>query len=515
MKLRITLKLFLAILLTNVLIAVAYAVATQLSVDRGFREYVRDREQRRLQIVADDVRSAYLEHGNLDFLRGDDAQWRRITRPERILVRRLRNSGESPPRPIRESAIAGAQNPSQRGPPSEGVSPGVPDEAARAERPVLPLAAPPLGAGLFAGIDLTLLDTRGALLAGPALGRAGESLRQPVNVNGSTVAWVVAQGPALAGADTRFLQQQLQMSWIVAGLAILLAVLVAIPLARGFLSPIRKLARATHRLAAGNYAQRVEPHARDELGQLTQDFNELAGKLQSAEDARRAFLADISHELRTPLAVLKAELEALQDGVRSLTPDAIRSLQGEVQTLGALVDDLYDLAVADLGAATYHKEDIDLAELVRATLHAFAPRFAERRLAVDDSRIAAGPVNVHADARRLTQMINNLLENALRYTDAGGRVLVGVVAAGPDAALDVEDSEPGVAPEALPRLFERLFRIEASRNRELGGSGLGLSLCRSIVEAHDGQISAQASALGGVRIHVVLPLLRARTEAER
>jgi two-component system, OmpR family, sensor histidine kinase BaeS len=504
-KLRITARLFLAILLTNVLIAVAYAVATQLSVDRGFRDYVRDREQRRLQSVADDVHTAYAEHGSLEFLRGDEAQWRRITRPERLFPRRPRSVTDAPALP-RERRIASSGEALPEAPARSSATGDV-DGSERAPRQ--PPAPPPGGSAVLGMIDLTLLDARGGVLAGPPLASGGQSLRQAVTVDGNTVAWIVAQGPALAGADTRFLQQQLRTSWIIAGLAILLAAVVAIPLARGFLSPIRKIARATHQLAAGDYKQRVDSSAHDELGQLTRDFNELARKLESAEQARRAFLADISHELRTPLAVLKAELEALQDGVRSVTPEAVRSLQGEVQTLGALVDDLYDLAVADLGAATYHKEDVDLAALVRATLRVFAPRFAERTLAVDGSRISAQPVWVHADGRRLTQVVNNLLENSLRYTDPGGRVHVTVAAAGRHAVLDVEDSAPGVPAEALPRLFERLYRIEVSRNRELGGAGLGLSLCRSIVMAHDGEIGAHASALGGVRIHVRLPLAAA------
>jgi len=358
----------------------------------------------------------------------------------------------------------------------------------------------------FGSIELSLLDANRAHVVGPAISGANESLTQPVIVKGSTVGWLVAQGPAFGGADTRFLQQQLRTSWIIGGLAILLAAVVAIPLARGFLSPIRRLAKATHRLAAGDYAPRIEASTRDELGELIGDFNQLAQTLQNSEQARRGFLADISHELRTPLAVLKAELEALQDGVRSLTPEAVKSLQAEVAILGVLINDLYDLAVADLGAVHYRMERVDLADLMRTTLRGFASRFSEHQLMVDDSRISGTPLVVKGDARRITQVLNNVLENTIRYTDAGGSVEIAAARSGRDVVIDVHDSAPGVAAELLPRLFERLFRVESSRNRARGGSGLGLSLCRSILDAHGGEISAHSSPLGGLWVRVRLPL---------
>jgi len=244
---------------------------------------------------------------------------------------------------------------------------------------------------------------------------------------------------------------------------------------------------------------------RDELGQLVDDFNAMAATLEQAETARRSFLADVSHELRTPLAILRGELEALQDGVRSLTPEALKSLQAEVGALAALVDDLHELADADVGRAQYERRDVDIAGLLRATLYAFRERFAARALDVDTSGVPAERVVVVGDARRLTQLFNNLFENTLRYTDEGGRIEVGLQTPNDDVELDVRDSAPGVAEHLLPRLFERLFRVEASRNRALGGRGLGLALCRSIVEMHGGDIRASASALGGLRIVVRLP----------
>jgi two-component system sensor histidine kinase BaeS len=280
---------------------------------------------------------------------------------------------------------------------------------------------------------------------------------------------------------------------------------VSVLLARGFLAPIRRLARATHRLAAGDYAQRISVDRRDELGQLVDDFNAMAAKLQQAETARRAFLADVSHELRTPLAILRGEIEALQDGVRSLSPEALKSLQAEVGALSALVDDLHELTNADVGSVQYEHADVDIAGLLRATLYAFRDRFAARALAVDTAEVPDERVVVVGDSRRLTQLFNNLFENTLRYTDEGGRVEVGLRTSKDGVELDLQDSAPGVPKHLRPRLFERLFRVESSRNRALGGTGLGLALCRSIVEMHGGDIQASASGLGGLRIVVHLP----------
>jgi two-component system sensor histidine kinase BaeS len=183
-------------------------------------------------------------------------------------------------------------------------------------------------------------------------------------------------------------------------------------------------------------------------------------------------------------------------------------LQAEVGALAALVEDLRELSAADVGSVVYERQELDLGELVRTALYAFRDRFTERDLAVDTAGIAAQRIAVVGDARRLTQLFNNLFENTLRYTDRGGRVKVGLKNTDQGVELAIEDSAPGVPAPLLPRLFERLFRVESSRNRSLGGAGLGLALCRSIVGGHHGDIEASASSIGGLRIRVRLPLVR-------
>jgi two-component system sensor histidine kinase BaeS len=210
-------------------------------------------------------------------------------------------------------------------------------------------------------------------------------------------------------------------------------------------------------------------------------------------------MADVSHELRTPLAVLKGELEAIEDGVRPLSQDSVKSLQAEVATLGKLVGDLYDLSLSDVGALSYRKQELDLRESIEAALGAYRERLAVQRIEVE-AAWGAVPLPLLADPQRLHQLFSNLMENVIRYTDAGGRLRLSARRDESGIAIDLQDSGPGVPEELLPRLFERLYRLEGSRNRASGGAGLGLAICRNIAEAHGGRIEARRSPLGGLWI---------------
>ena len=352
---------------------------------------------------------------------------------------------------------------------------------------------------------LALLDADQHTIVG-TLEVAEEGAVRPVQVDGKTVGWV-ARTPLRrlsTAAEVSFQQEQQRAAWVTAAFAVALAALLAFVLSRVFLLPLKRVTEATRRLAAGNYATRVEVRSSDELGRLGEDFNSLAQALERNETLRRRFMADVSHELRTPLAVLSGELEALEDGVRPLTRQSLASLRTEITALGKLVDDLNQLALADSGALAYRKQTIDVVPLLAQTLESHRERLAERGLAVETSWNGAAPV--FGDADRLRQMFRNLLENSARYTDRGGKVRIAARRDGGRVRVDFEDSAPGVPAEALPQLFERFYRVDASRARANGGTGLGLAICRSIAEAHDGDIDATPSPLGGLRVSLSLPV---------
>jgi len=471
----LTLKLFLAVLATACVVAVGMGAAAHWSFSRGFLGYLNAQAVRQMEAAIPRLQREYREHGGWDFLRGRPGAWFRITRPE---------------------ANVDSDDPWSGDP----------------ER----MASDLLGAGR----RLTLLDDQRQLVIGfPQL--FAESELREITLAGRTIGWI-ALAPIESVTDTaalRFESGQLRATLAAGALALALAALIAGWVARVLLRPIKEVAQATHRLTAGHFDTRVEPRGRDEVGQLAQDFNQLALTLARNEQIRREYMADISHELRTPLAVLRGELEAMEDGIHPVTPEGLRMLQAEVGMLSQLVTDLHELALADIGALTYHKAELDLSAFLAEVADAWRPRCegAGLRLAL---QLSATPLVLPADEARLRQLMNNLLDNALRYTDAAPE-------AAPDAAPDagallrlslrgvdgqaeiaVEDSPPGVPDALLPRLFERFFRVERSRGRASGGSGLGLAICQSIVQAHGGSIEARHSPLGGLGIHIRLPLPR-------
>ncbi len=469
MRLGITSKLFLAILGTCIVVAIAMGVAVRVSFTRGFLGYLNEQETQRLEALVPELGEVYRAGGGWDPLREKPRLWWRLLRPHAPMsaAELLRN--EPPP------------------PPS-----------------VRPEPAPSDLIGLH--LRLALLDERREVIVGnPRLG--DDAVLHPIHVDGRTVGWLAAVPfrQVTGAADLQFQERQLTASWVIAGFSVLLAALVAFGLARTFLRPVKRLADATHRLAAGDYGVRVPVTSRDELGRLAEDFDRLAVALERTEQTRRAFMADISHELRTPLAVLRGELEAIEDGVRPFTPASVASLQAEVATLSKLVGDLYELSLADAFALVYRKEVVDLADVLPSALDATRERLAERHIALEAD---LGPAPVLADGQRLRQLFLNLLENVVRYTDPGGRVRVVCRREGDRVRVDVQDSAPGVPEALLGRLFERLYRVEGSRSRAHGGAGLGLAICRSIVLAHDGEITARPSPLGGLWIAMSFPVAR-------
>jgi two-component system, OmpR family, sensor histidine kinase BaeS len=287
--------------------------------------------------------------------------------------------------------------------------------------------------------------------------------------------------------------------------------LISLPMANRLVLPIRRLAASMHRLASGEFGTRVAVGPEDELGRLARDFNTLALSLEKTEQARRSWMADISHELRTPISILRGEIEAIQDGVRQSGPETMRSLHVEVMHLGRLVDDLYQLSLYDIGALTYKKTDLDLRAMLAHSVGSLRPKYLQKGIAVGAELGHGGELSVYADPGRLHQLFDNLLENALKYTDPGGELSVRLERLGDLARIEFADSAPGVAPEDLDKLFDRLYRVESSRNRALGGAGLGLAICKNIVEAHEGSICALPSPKGGVLIRIELPLTGNRT----
>jgi len=462
MRLGISSRLFLAVLATAVLMVALVGGATRWNFERGFLGYLNELAVERMGFVLPRLSRYYTEEGNWDHLREEPRAWFRLLRP-----------------------VPGQELPADAGPIPSGPA----------------LTSDLTGAMLRLG----LLDAQQQWVAGfrditPPM------QRKPVEVNSQVVGWLVlAPFQSVAdGGDQRFQQGQGQAVMAIAALALLLAALIAWWVSRTLLAPVKRIAQATHRLAAGQHDTQVDVDSPDEVGQLARDFNHLAHTLARNEALRREFIADVSHELRTPLAVLRGELEALEDGIRPMDQQAVMSLQGEVKQLGQLVADLYELALSDAGALSYRMAPLDLGALLHRMVEAHRHRIESRGLQLSLT-LPDGALPLQADEARLQQLFDNLLENSRRDTDAPGLIRIQVHAHASHWLIDVEDSAPGVPEAALSQLFERFFRVDGSRNRSSGGAGLGLAICLNIVLAHEGQISAQPSSLGGVWIRVQLP----------
>lgn len=480
-------RLFLAIALLSTLALAGFAAWQQQGFRRGFIGYLNEVALERLQPATLRLAAAHAENGGWDFLREDPWRFAELVDPD---WRRPRGGGLPPGFDPRPRGEVDRPPPEQRGPPPP------------------PRGGPPPGDPRFGPPGLAgrvqLVDAAGRHVAGNAeVGAGAQDL--PIIANGGTIGTLrLASLPQPRGdAELAFARDQFNGALIAAGAVLAGALLLAFALARWLLGPVRALASGTRALAAGDYASRIDHARRDELGALADDFNHLAATLEQHRDARRRWGADIAHELRTPLSILRGEIQALQDGVRAATPNALASLNAECERLGRLVEDLYQLALADVGALEYRFEALDLAEVVRDALAMHRHALADAGLALEAVLDEIPPVR--GDARRLGQLVDNLLANARRYTDAPGRIRVAVESADGQACLFVEDTPPGVPADALPQLFDRLYRVDGSRNRAAGGAGLGLAICAAIVAAHEGTIAAAPSPLGGLRIHVHLP----------
>ncbi|WP_051304127.1 sensor histidine kinase [Calidithermus chliarophilus] len=280
-------------------------------------------------------------------------------------------------------------------------------------------------------------------------------------------------------------------------LAFLLASVAAAVVTRILTRPLVALTDGAKRLEAGERGLRLRvPRANDELQALTVAFNNLATGLERQEAWRRNLVADIAHDLRTPLAVLRSEIEAMQDGVVPLGGEGLGRLHAQVMLLSKLVDDLRTLSLAESGGLGLRLETLELEPFLRGVAEAFAPRAAqagmEVRLQLLPSRLSA-----RFDPAQITRVLGNLLENAMRY--AAGPIELSAIPHEGGVKVQVRDHGPGLSPEALERVFERFYRADPSRTRAegSGGSGLGLTIARAIVEAHGGRLEASNHPEGG------------------
>ena len=503
MRLSIGHRLFASVLLAILAVAASAIMLLRHQVTDSFSEYAQSIELDRLGELSLALAAGYKAQGGWGFISGDQAARQEWIVGELVRLQRER-AAPAPPSPPKFQASAAKQVP----PPVPPVPPVPPAP------PLPPLSPPAIPPNAEASADaelplqdrVTLLDASGVWLAGAVPG-AEPAARRAILAGGQPIGYLAvarARRPSDALASA-FLQQLKDNVLLIAAASIALSALAAVLLAAHFRRPIGRLNDGARLLAEGRFDTRLPAARSDELGELARSFNRLAETLGAADEARRQWVADTSHELRTPLSVLRAQLEAIEDGVRPAGADSTAAMLRQVMSLNTLIDQLYALARFEVGELAFDKAPLDLWQLACEQAAAFGDRFACAGLALEMGAAPAA-ATVMADAERMRQLFANLFENCIRYSQLGGRVAVHARQNGAVLTVCIDDSAPAVPGEALAKLGQRFYRVDDSRSRALGGAGLGLALCRRIAEAHGGQLAFAHSPLGGLRVQLSLTL---------
>jgi signal transduction histidine kinase len=363
-------------------------------------------------------------------------------------------------------------------------------------------------------VFFTLADENGHIIsAGPGY-HAGEVVRQvdlekgiPVEVDGERVGTLVMGKvpPERNPREAEFIQRTNRMLVFSALGASVVALLIGIFLSRTLTRPIRELTEATHAVAKGNLGQQVSVHSKDEMGELAESFNKMSVDLARSTNARKQMTADIAHELRTPLSLIIGHAEAIHDGVLPPTKENFEIIREEALRLENLVDDLRTLSLADAGELSIDLQAVSPQKLLNDLQAAYQHIAGQKNVKVRVETPSELPM-LDIDSGRITQVLTNILDNAIQHTPENGQINLSARRAGDSVELSIQDSGPGIEGEDVDRIFNRFYRADAGRNRDDGGSGLGLAIAKSIVLAHNGKIWAESAPAQGLTIYIKLPL---------
>jgi len=440
---------------------IAMGIASRVGFDRGFVDYLNERGISKLESLKPIVEGEYARHGSWDF----------ILESPRIWFDLVGLPGDL-----------------------DGVPPiGTP----------IPEHVPVDISGT--SLRIALLDRERNFIIGQLEDNLS-TIELPINVNGEIVGWLTYKpaSEVITAADKRFKRRQDSINLVIGIVAMIIAAGLAFFLSVKFVNMLRPIRRAIGDLARGHYNARLSEESNNEIGDLSADVNHLSMVLERNESVRRNLMADVSHELRTPIAVLQAELEAIYDGIQVANKDSIRSLLAEVKILSLLVDDVYEVSSSDAGALSYRFETVDLSDILECAVIAFEERRRKRRIQIEVNGFE-DLILIQGDDGRLRQLFNNLIENSMRYTYTDGRLVISCELKANWVEIVFEDSAPGAPEEFLDSLFERSFRAVQRVDNGRRGNGLGLAICKNIVEAHRGKIWASGSNIGGLRVTIMLP----------
>ncbi len=511
MNLKLFHKIFSAFMITILAAIVILVLIMHFMANRRFSDYVNKVEMEQLDDLVAALSSLHKEKQSWSQFKSDPGAW-----PRFIWFYLPETPGMPPPPPM--PAPRRSKEPSEEDSSSRQPSVGPPERRHNEDfkefkgndhsrgRPRGPGFFPPDRESMIWRV--ALFDGSKKFLAGPpGFPELGYLLR-PIRVEGSVQGWVGLRPLKQRShpLETAFIGEQKRALWIAGFCVFALAGLISFLLSKHFLAPIKMLTRAAEEMSSLNFSTHLDVRTSDELGQLANTFNTMAQALEKNERLRKQWTSDVAHELRTPLAILRGEIEAMQDGIRTINAERLASLHDETNRMGKIVDDLHLLFEADSQKLVREMRPVKPLLILQEVMKTFETRLTQAGIQIEAHATENHSAVVNGDEDRLRQLFSNLIENTIRYTDSPGVLRINHYCSLKNLTLVFEDSPPGVPTEALDSLFDRLYRLDKSRSRALGGGGLGLAICKEIVNGHGGAIRASHSSLGGLQISIEFQL---------
>lgn len=482
MRIKIVYKLLIANLSIILILVLSMQVISHLSNKEVLNDFISDIEDKALDDIADRLAVEYTKKGSWQTFKQDPNLWHELVADQVKSLNPIFNDRPPPRRPHFGDR--------QKSRPPRGGFDSKPSDRSSVkflER-------------------LNLLDAKKDV-AVKARVDTGVKFTKAIMIDDEAIGWLTLNKKHIGThpMSQLHLNKQLQINYWVGSIGVFIATLISYFLSRHITAPITMLSDTAKKIAQRDFTSHIDVQTNDEFKDLANNVNNISKELSKYDEQQKQWLMDISHELRTPLTILQGELEAIADGITPLDKQAILSLQEEVTLLSRLVNDLHDLTVIDKVAFECQQETIDLTLMLNTQLNKFSVKFSDHNLTLSNALLTES-LWVKGDNARLCQVTQNILENGLRYINSPGELIVHTTITESMIKLSFEDSGPGVVTDALPKLFDRLYRTDDSRNRKTGGAGLGLSICKNIVQAHGGNIHAEQNNKGGLSIHIQLPL---------
>lgn len=484
---KLSTKLFLIFLgVTASMLLMAMGLA-RYSFQQGFIEFVGGMEKVRLQDIAQELVVEYENNEQAWQWLRDEGLHNVLSPRSTRLPKHLQNRPPKPP-------------PRKGGPPNRGPRPQPPPHAD---------PSGPNEPGLRKTPATAVFDLMGDLVSGNDMTLLSETMFKVDLISNGVKIGEIRSWPNVAGSSelsSLFARQQFSSNIMIAAFCLFVAGCISWLLSRKLLIPIHQLRQSISVLHEGKYGQQINSKRTDELGELMLYVDNLSQTLDKNRSAKSRMFADISHELRTPLTVLAGEIDLIKAGIRPFNQENLLSLEQESTRLRHLVDDLYQLSLSDLGGLKYAFKKADIAKTLHSMVTSMRVRAQEKGIQIEEHIKTSALINM--DEKRIEQLLSNILMNAIAYTDAPGMIKVTLTSAESELSIRIEDSAPGVDETERRKLFEPLYRVDASRSRSESGAGLGLAISKNIVDAHHGTITVCASRLGGLCMTITLPISR-------